>query len=89
MSARTLLAVAVQNTHTMAGVFSGAELVSHWRVSTNTRRTADEWGLLFDGLLDLRRSIHGLDVGRRGSLSARRYPAVVAELRLMAADRFN
>ena len=48
------------------------QLVSHWRVSTDPRRTADEWGLLFDGSArrdDRRRSRSRID----GSRSVRPY----------------
>jgi type III pantothenate kinase len=80
-----LLAVAVQNTHTIAGVFSGAELISHWRVSTDPRRTADEWGLLLNGLLD--RDDHGGSIDGLAVCSA--VPAVISELREMAAEEFS
>lgn len=46
-----LLAVDVGNAQTVVGVFSGAELVDHWRLSTNAGRTADEYALLLDGVL--------------------------------------
>jgi type III pantothenate kinase len=85
MSSQTLLAVAVQNTHTIAGVFAGGELVSHWRVATDPRRTADEWGLLLGGLLA--RDQDGIVVGGVAVCSA--VPAVVAELRDMASTRFG
>lgn len=80
-----VLAVAVQNTHTIAGVFSGAELVSHWRVSTDPRRTADEWGLLLSGLLE--RDHRGGRIDGFAVCSA--VPAVVAELREMAVEEFG
>ncbi len=46
-----LLAVNVGNTNTVLGVFRGAELMWHWRTSTEQERTADELAVLFGGLL--------------------------------------
>src|SRR3974377_623101 len=40
-----LLAIDVGNTNTVLGVFDGTKLVDHWRLATDTRRTADEYGL--------------------------------------------
>lgn len=80
----SLLTIAVQNTHTFAGVFVADALVSHWRVSTDPHRTADEWGVLLDGLLD--RDGHAEAIDAIAVCSA--VPAVVAELRDLAADRF-
>lgn len=48
-----LLAVDVGNTQTAFGVFSGSELVHHWRVATEPIRTGDEIGALVDRLFDL------------------------------------
>lgn len=41
-----LLAVDVGNTNTAIGLFEGYELRFRWRVSTDSRRTADEFGVL-------------------------------------------
>lgn len=46
-----LLAVNINNTSTTFGVFAGDELRSTWRISTERRRSADELGMLFTGLL--------------------------------------
>lgn len=47
-----LLAADVSNTHITLGVYRGQELAHHWRVSTDLGRTADEYGLLLQSLLD-------------------------------------
>jgi len=47
-----LLAVDVGNTQTVLGMYSGAELVDHWRLATVHTRTGDELGVLLGGLLD-------------------------------------
>ena len=54
-----LLAIDVGNTQTVFGLYNGAELREHWRVSTEVERTGDELGLLLRGLVDLR-SLEGL-----------------------------
>ncbi len=45
-----LLAIDVGNTETKLGCFQGDELVSNWRVTTEGRRTADEYGVFFTQL---------------------------------------
>jgi type III pantothenate kinase len=45
------LCLAVDNTHTSVGLFDGAELSEHWLLSSDVRRTSDEWGLVLAGLL--------------------------------------
>lgn len=46
-----LLCIDVVNSESTFGAFDGEHLVSSWRLSTERRRTADEWGLLLHGLL--------------------------------------
>ncbi|MDS1271927.1 type III pantothenate kinase [Lipingzhangella sp. LS1_29] len=46
-----LLTIDVGNSHTVLGLFDGTELLGHWRVATDTRRTSDEWSVLLDGLV--------------------------------------
>ncbi|HEX9711751.1 MAG TPA: type III pantothenate kinase [Actinomycetota bacterium] len=46
-----LLAVDVGNTQTLVGMFEREELMQHWRLATEAPRTADEWALIFQGLL--------------------------------------
>jgi type III pantothenate kinase len=46
-----LLAIDVGNTQTVLGLFDGEELLEHWRLATDPRRTADELALLVNGLL--------------------------------------
>lgn len=60
-----LLAVDVGNSHTVIGVFDGEDLIQHWRIATDARRTADELALLFQGLmafedLSFSRNVHGV-----------------------------
>lgn len=46
-----LLAVDVGNTNIVWGVFKGPSLVAHWRIATDAKKTADEYGVLFASLL--------------------------------------
>ncbi|GAA3051852.1 hypothetical protein GCM10020000_36460 [Streptomyces olivoverticillatus] len=46
-----LLTIDVGNTQTSLGLFDGEEVVEHWRISTDPRRTADELAVLFQGLM--------------------------------------
>jgi type III pantothenate kinase len=48
-----LLAVDVGNTQTVVGVFQDGALARHWRVATESERTADEIAALLDRLLEL------------------------------------
>ncbi len=47
-----LLALVVGNTTVTMGAFEGTVLRHEWRVSTETRRTADEYGLMLFSLLE-------------------------------------
>lgn len=46
-----ILALDVGNTHLVAGVFRGKELVVSWRVATDPRKTEDEYGIILLNLL--------------------------------------
>jgi type III pantothenate kinase len=47
-----LLALDVGNTNTVIGVFDGATLKVHWRLSTRRAGTSDEYGIFIKGLFD-------------------------------------
>lgn len=42
-----LLAVDVGNTHITLGIYQEERQICHWRISTNRKKTADEYGILF------------------------------------------
>ena len=42
-----LLVIDVGNSNNVIGLFSGKELISHWRIRTEWNRTADEYWVLF------------------------------------------
>jgi type III pantothenate kinase len=74
-----LLCADIGNSHTTIGLVADGEVVDHWRVATDERRTADEWGVLLKGLL------HDSPVeGRRRGVSVcATVPAVLHEWRDM------
>ena len=57
-----LLTIDVGNTHTVLGLFDGEEIVEHWRISTDARRTADELAVLLQGL-DIGDELHERRMG--------------------------
>jgi len=48
-----LLVIDVGNSNTSLGVFRGAELIAHWRLTTNLARTVDEYGVHARNLFEL------------------------------------
>ncbi|MDN5745727.1 MAG: type III pantothenate kinase [Nocardioidaceae bacterium] len=48
----SLLAADIGNAHTVLGLLTHGQVADQWRVSTDERRTADEWAVLIRGLLD-------------------------------------
>ena len=48
-----LLTIDVGNTNTVLGVFRGAELLAHWRLTTARDQTVDEYGILTRDLFTL------------------------------------
>jgi type III pantothenate kinase len=45
-----LLAINVNNTHTLVGLYEGTALTVHWRLRTDPARTIDEWVVVLRGL---------------------------------------
>ncbi|KRA29962.1 MULTISPECIES: type III pantothenate kinase [unclassified Nocardioides] len=59
----SLLAADIGNAHTVLGLLEDGDVVADWRVSTDERRTADEWSVLIRGLLgDLEQDVTGIVV---------------------------
>jgi type III pantothenate kinase len=50
----SLLVVDVGNTNTVLGMYEGKTLTADWRLATRRDATADEVGILLQGLLGLR-----------------------------------
>ncbi len=73
-----LLAIDVGNTQTVMGLFEGKRLANHWRLATQSDRSADEYRLLFTGLL----ASDGVPVGSlTGGVVSSVVPPVTAALR--------
>ena len=66
LSAAMLLTIDVGNTNTVLGVFEGAALLAHWRLTTRREQTADEYGILVRNLFS--------SVGPRSRAGSRRWP---------------
>jgi len=45
-----LLAINVNNTHTLVGLYEGPTLTVHWRLRTDPARTVDEWVVVLRGV---------------------------------------
>ena len=48
-----LLVIDAGNTNTSLGVYRNDELIAHWRLTTNSSRTVDEYGVLARNLFEL------------------------------------
>jgi type III pantothenate kinase len=77
--ARPLLAADIGNSHTTVGLVADGEVSHHWRVATDERRTADEWGVLLRALL----ASSGFSGRLRGVAVCSTVPAVLHEWRQM------
>ena len=78
----SLLAADIGNAHTVLGLVLDGEVGADWRVSTDERRTADEWAVLIRGLVGERlEGISGISV-------CATVPAVLHEWRGMLARHF-
>lgn len=77
-----LLTIDVGNTHTVLGLFDGEEIVEHWRISTDSRRTADELAVLLQGLMGMHPLLgEELGDGIDGIAICATVPSVLHELR--------
>ncbi|MBD0293310.1 MAG: type III pantothenate kinase [Jiangellaceae bacterium] len=79
-----LLAIDVGNTQTVLGLLEGEEVVDHWRVATDARRTADEFMAVLRGLL-----ADGADDRVDGIAICSTVPSVLREMRDMVARYFR
>jgi type III pantothenate kinase len=74
-----LLCADIGNSHTTIGLLDDGDVVDHWRVATDERRTADEWGVLLRSLL----ADSPVDASLRGLAVCATVPAVLHEWRDM------
>ncbi|RBQ14195.1 type III pantothenate kinase [Spongiactinospora rosea] len=76
-----LLTIDVGNTHTVLGLFSGEDLIEHWRIATDARRTADEIAVVLQGLLGQSPLLANADIN--GIAICSTVPSVLNEMREM------
>jgi type III pantothenate kinase len=81
----TLLCADIGNSHTVLGLVADGDVLDHWRVATDERRTADEWAVLLTGLL--RESTVGDRIS--GIAVCATVPAVLHEWRDMLVRHFG
>jgi type III pantothenate kinase len=76
-----LLTIDVGNTNTVLGVFSGDEVIEHWRIATDPVRTADELAVILQGLLGQSALFKDPDI--TGIALCSTVPSVLHEMREM------
>jgi type III pantothenate kinase len=76
-----LLTIDVGNTNTVLGVFSGDEVIEHWRIATDPVRTADELAVILQGLLGQSALLKDPDI--TGIALCSTVPSVLHEMREM------
>ena len=79
------LCVDIGNSHTTIGLLDAGDVLDHWRVATEPRRTADEWTVLLRGLLDGSRA----GTTPHGVALCATVPSVLHEWREMLAGYFT
>ena len=72
-----LLCADIGNSHTTVGLLDEGDVVAHWRVHTDERRTADEWAVLIGNL------VAGSSATPRGVAVCSTVPSVLHEWREM------
>lgn len=78
----TLLCADIGNSHTVLGLVDDGVVAAEWRVSTDERRTSDEWAIVIRGLLgDALDRVEGIAV-------CATVPSVLHEWRDMLARHF-
>lgn len=80
-----LLCIDTGNTNTVFSIWDGTRFLSHWRMSTNHLRTADEYFVWLKSLMKL----HELDMDISGCIISSTVPRVVFNLRVLCNRYFN
>ncbi|TDB82427.1 type III pantothenate kinase [Actinomadura sp. KC216] len=76
-----LLTIDVGNTQTVLGLFEGDEVIEHWRINTDPRRTADEIAVVLQGLVQQSPLLAETDIS--GIALCSTVPSVLHEMREM------
>ncbi len=61
-----LLAIDIGNTNIVLGLYQGKKLITHWRLATQSERTADEYGVLIAQLI----AVEGFRCGQISAVAA-------------------
>jgi type III pantothenate kinase len=80
-----LLAIDCGNTNTVFSLWNGTEFLSTWRISTDQNRTADEYFVWLNSLME----INGLKVAVEAVIVSSTVPRVVFNLRVLASRYFD
>jgi type III pantothenate kinase len=81
-----LLAIDAGNTNVVFAVFDGQALLGQWRISTDAKRTADEYGVWLMQLLE-RADIKASKIN--GAVLSSVVPQAIFDLRMLARRYFN
>ena len=81
-----ILVIDVGNSHTVIGVYKEEKLLDHWRISTNLKKTEDEYGILVKSLLD-NSKLSLADI--KGIVISCVVPPIIWILKKMSADYFK
>jgi type III pantothenate kinase len=81
-----LLVIDAGNTNIVFAIFEGQKLVGHWRIATDARRTADEYAVWLNQLLQLK----GIDPKHiRHAIAATVVPRALFDLRMLCRNYFQ
>ncbi|MDO5622537.1 MAG: type III pantothenate kinase [Paracoccus sp. (in: a-proteobacteria)] len=80
-----LLCIDCGNTNTMFSIWDGRKFISHWRISTNHTRTADEYYTWLQTLI----SVQHFDLDISDCIISATAPRVVFNLRVLCNRYFN
>jgi len=81
-----ILVIDVGNTNIVGGVYSGEDLIADWRLSTDSHKTADEYGIAFKQLF----MHHNLNMTEiEGTIISSVVPTVMYSLEHMVRKYFN
>ncbi|HWQ76918.1 MAG TPA: type III pantothenate kinase [Syntrophomonas sp.] len=81
-----ILVFDVGNTNMVIGVFDQDQLLTHWRIRTDTQRTADEYGIIINGLFNYH-NLQGSNI--KAAIISSVVPSLNVELEWMCQRYFN
>lgn len=80
-----LLCVDTGNTNSVFSIWDGTRFIAHWRISTDHRRTADEYYVWLSSLF----AVHKLDLDIEACIISATAPRVVFNLRVLCNRYFD